>query len=66
MASEKRRYGYFVLQASALVKEDAGEFTGVVEDLTTGAKQPFGSLAEITQMMATWASEGALVVKGEA
>lgn len=66
MAVNKRRYGYFVLQASASGSGESGELTGVVEDLTTGAKQPFGSLAEITQMMAAWAAEGALAVREEA
>lgn len=53
-----RRYGYFVLQASwsRTAGTEGGEVTGVLEDLTTGVKQPFGSIAEITRLMEAWAA----------
>lgn len=42
-AARERRYSYYVLQASAPVPGESGEFTGVLEDLSTGAKRPFRS-----------------------
>jgi len=52
------RHGYFVLQASAQQHGSSAELTGVIENLSTGRKQPFGSAEEITHLMMACASEG--------
>jgi hypothetical protein len=51
------RYGYFVVQASSRRTDDGADLSGVMEDLTTGEKQAFGSAADIARLMVAWAGE---------
>ena len=48
-------HGYFVLQATAAASGQGAELSGVLEDLSTGAKRSFDSAAEMTDLMMAWA-----------
>jgi hypothetical protein len=48
------RNGYFVLQASAEQRGDRPAITGVLENLSTGERQEFGSATEIAQLIEAW------------
>ena len=50
------RNGYFVIHASATWTGVDAELNGVMEDLTTGEKQVFGSAAEVSRLMRAWAT----------
>jgi hypothetical protein len=50
------RNGYFVIHASATWTGVDAELNGVMEDLTTGEKQVFGSAADVSRLMRDWAA----------
>lgn len=51
------RHGYFVLQVSASREGSASGLNGVLEDLTTGGRLTFDSVADLARRLEVWAEE---------
>ena len=51
------RHGYFVLQVSASREGSAAALNGVLEDLTSGGRLTFDSVADLARRLEVWADE---------
>ena len=52
------QFGYFVVQAKAEFQEGQTEVSGVLENLHTGERLPFGSPEELGRLVGEWGRLG--------